>query len=528
MKKFFLNHPIEILFSILFLTLAAVLNLQFLEGANINHSIAGHDEYLTVREVYSILNPLSWKHFVLAIIGGDILYYGRVMFYTDALFAYVPFKIWGLDGMVYAIRMTHSVWILISFLILNNLFIKTKLNQFLFLFGSAGVMYSIYFVQMPKPEPLQLFFIAMFLRGLFKNNYKFGSYYFWLGLALAIKINVLLLLPLMFLLPLIIHKSSGFKANLQSGFKGLMWFLIGFFVGIPCLLLTPIQPVYLKTYLHETVFGTTKFYDDSNLGFIKWLESGLGDNYLGSHLLAYVFVLLAFALTIYTAFNYLKNKDKKGLQIVVISAMGLILMLSVMVLTKRLWPHYLWTGFVLIWLSFIIFSEVSVNRHYKKISVVLLIVFFGVSTFTFYIKVLPIKINRYNSKEMLITRAESAQLYQYLESNFKNKEIGIDGSVFYPYRHFIHSSPYHPFASERPKTATIIFKLYADQPDLIWECDVVVFKDRYPPLLNSSKNTLKAEDVNKFNSIFEMQTNNNFVLDTMIGENRIFKRTKDN
>ena len=115
MKKFFLNHPIEILFSILFLTLAAVLNLQFLEGANINHFIAGHDEYLTVREVYSILNPLSWKHFVLAIIGGDILYYGRVMFYTDALFAYIPFKIWGLDGMVYAIRMTHAVFMLLSF-----------------------------------------------------------------------------------------------------------------------------------------------------------------------------------------------------------------------------------------------------------------------------------------------------------------------------------------------------------------------------------------------------------------------------
>jgi hypothetical protein len=528
MKKFFLNHPIEILFSILFLTLAAVLNLQFLEGANINHSIAGHDEYLTVREVYSILNPLSWKHFVLAIIGGDVLYYGRVMFYTDALLAYIPFKIWGLDGMVYAIRMTHSIWILISFLILNNLFIKSKLNQFLFLFGSAGVMYSIYFVQMPKPEPLQLFFIAMFLRGLFKNNYKFGRYYFWFGLALAIKINVLVLLPLLFLLPLIIHKSSGLKANLQSGFKGLIWFFIGFFVGIPCLLLTPIQPVYLKTYLHETVFGTTKSYDDSSLGFIKWLESGLGGNYLGSHLLAYVFVLLAFALAFYSAFNYLKRKDKKSLQIVVISAIGQILMLSVMVLTKRLWPHYLWTGFVLIWLSFIIFSELSINGIYKKISIGFLIVFVGVSAFAFYMQVLPNIIKRDKTNEMLITKKESTQLYQYLESNFGDKVIGIDGSILYPFKHSIHTSPYHPFASERPKTSNFVLKSYLDKPELIWECEVVVFKDRYPPLLNTSKTALNAEDVNNLNSIFEMQTKNNFVLDTMIGENRIYKRKKVN
>jgi hypothetical protein len=385
-------------------------------------------------------------------------------------------------------------------------------------------MYSIYFIQMPKPEPLQLFFIAMFLRGLFKNNYIFGRYYFWLGLALAIKINVLLLLPLLFLLPMFIHKSLGFKKNLQKGFKALIWFFVGFFVGIPCLLLTPIQPVYLKTYLHETVFGTTKSYDDSSLGFIKWLESGLGGNYLGSHFLAYVFVFLAFALTIYTAFNYLKNKDKKDLQIVVISAMGLILMLSVMVLTKRLWPHYLWTGFVLIWLSFNIFSELSINGIYKKISIGLLIVFFGFSALSFYTKILPTIFNRYNSKEMLITRLESAQLYQYLESSFQGKEIGIDGSVFYPYRHFIHSSPYHPFASERPKTASTIIKLFSDQPELIWTCEMVVFKDSYPPLLNSSKNSLNTAKVKELNSAFEIQTKTNFVLDTIIGKNFIYRK----
>jgi hypothetical protein len=77
----------------------------------------------------------------------------------------------------------------------------------------------------------------------------------------------------------------------------LLWFFVGFFIGIPCLLLTPIQPVFLQTYLHETVFGTTKSYDDSSLGFIKWLESGLGGHYLGSHFLAYVFVLISPSLS---------------------------------------------------------------------------------------------------------------------------------------------------------------------------------------------------------------------------------------
>ena len=526
MKKFIQSHPIEILFSILFLSLAAFLNLQFLEGANINYSIAGHDEYLTVREVYSIINPLSWKHFILAIIGGDILYYGRVMFYTDALFAYVPFKIWGLEGMVYAIRMTHSIWILISFLILNNLFINTKWNKFLFLFGSAGVMYSVYYIQMPKPEPLQLLFIAMFLKGLFNNNYAFGSYYIWFGLALAIKINVLVLLPFVFLLPLLIYYRSEIKTNVQKGLKALFWFFAGFFIGIPCLLLTPKQPIYLKTYLHETIFGTTKSYDDPNLGFITWLEYGFGGSYLGSHFLAYVFILLAFVLAFYTAYKYFKTKDKKFLQTFIISTIGLILIMLVMVLTKRLWPHYLWTGFVLIWLSFNIFSDLIINAIYKKIFIGLLSLFFCVSAFTFYSQVLPNIFKRDKTQEMLIIKSEAAALYGYLESTYKDNVIGIDGSVFYPYRHFIHSSPYHPFASERPKTASTIVKLYSDQPKLIWECDVVVFKDRYPPLLMTTKKAIGQDNVNSLDSIFKFQTRTNFVLDTSIGKNLVYKKNK--
>jgi hypothetical protein len=175
MKKFIQSHPIEILFSILFLTLAAILNLQFLEGANINGFgayeakgtnggfVGGQDEYLTVKEVYSIVQPQSFKHFISAIISGDIMYYGRVMFYTDALIAYIPYKIWGINGLVYAIRMTHSLWILISFILLGTKFLKINLSKILFYTVTGGFLFTFYFVQMPKPEPIQLFFLALFL-----------------------------------------------------------------------------------------------------------------------------------------------------------------------------------------------------------------------------------------------------------------------------------------------------------------------------------------------------------------------------
>ena len=127
---------------------------------------------------------------------------------------------------------------------------------------------------------------------------------------------------------------------------------------------------------------------------------------------------------------------------------------------------------------------------------------------------------------MLKIKTESAQLYKYLESKYKNIEIGIDGSVFYPYRHFIHSSPYHPFASESPRTASTIIKLYADQPELIWTSQVVVFKDSYPPLLNSSESLYNSAKVKELNSAFENQTKTNFVLDTTIGNNFVYRRNK--
>ncbi len=529
MKKFIQSHPIEILFSILFVTVAVLLNLQFLEGANINQAIAGHDEYLTVREVYSILNPLSWKHFILAIISGDILYYGRVMFYTDALIAYLPFKIWGLNGMVFAIRMTHSLWILISFLLLNQLFIKKKFNQFLFLFGCFGVMYSLYFIQLPKPEPIQLFFIVMFLRGLFKNNYLPNKYFIWLGLAFAVKINILLILPFVFIIPFYVHRKVGLLKLVLLKFKMLLWFFVGFFIGIPCLLLTPIQPVFLQTYLHKTIYGTRKAYDDPNLSFIEWLESGLGGHYLGSHLLAYVFILLALSLLFYSIYNYIKNKNPKILNTIIIISIGLILMLSVMFLTKRLWPHYLWTGFVLVWLSLIYFYEIEIKAVFSKISLFLVILFFGFSSFTFYTKALPEFLKRENTLENIKIKNDSKLLYQYLESKKEFKEIGLDGTVYFPYIHFVHESPYHPFASERPKTASQIFKMHSDYPSKIWEnSDAVVFYKYHPSLdrCNQKKGEYLYPNEKELYELFLNKTQTTFKKDTAIGVYQIYKRIK--
>lgn len=163
MKKLLQSYPFEFGFSVLFVVLASILNLQFLIGSNINTTIAGHDEYIAVKEIYSILAPASLKHWLMAVISGNALYYGRIMFYFDALVAAVPFWLFGIKGMIFTVRMVHALIILLSILLLSNTFLEKANHRLLFLIGSICLYYSMYFMMMPKPEPHQLLCLAWFL-----------------------------------------------------------------------------------------------------------------------------------------------------------------------------------------------------------------------------------------------------------------------------------------------------------------------------------------------------------------------------
>ncbi len=521
MKKLLQSHPIEILFSIVFLTIAAILNLQFLEGANINRVIAGHDEYLTVREVYSILNPLSWKHFFLAIIGGDILYYGRVVFYTDALFAWLPYKIWGLEGMVYAIRMTHSMWLLLGLLILNATFLKDKLHKLLFLFGSFGLYYTLYFIQMPKPEPLQLVFLALFVRGFIKKEFQFGLHFIWLGLAFATKVNALVILPFMFTIPVIYYWKRGLKSLFTQTLKGIAWFFTGFVLGIPCLLLTPIQPVYLQTYLRKTIFGSEKSYDDASLTAIDWIRSGLGGSYFGNQWMGFVFISVLIGMFIFLIVRYVRKKEMQSHLILI--GMGLVFTLFIAFVTRRLWPHYMWTGYVFLWLGLILFVQSERNKIFKSVVRALTVMFFATSALAFYTSALPSYFHAEKKVEEEIL--DSKALYQYIESQYLGNKIGLDGTVWYPYSYFVKAKLYHPFASERPIDCETCITWHPDQPLEIWDNEVVIFNHRHPPnYLKEEKSNYTPANWEEILTEYTTQTTNSFPLDTVIGSNWVYKR----
>lgn len=522
MKQFIRQYPAECVFSILFSIVSVWLNLRFTEGANINRIITGHDEYLTVREVYSILEPLSFKHFILAVMGGDVLYYGRVVFYTDALFAWIPYRIWGLEGMVFSIRMAHALWLLAGLLVFSHTFLDALKSKILFLAGSFSLMYTLYFISMPKPEPIQLFMLAMFFRGL-KRNAK-PVHYIWIGLAYAAKFNILVILPVLFILPVFDSSIPGFLNRAIKALKSIPFFLAGVLAGIPCLILSPFRPVFLKTYLHETIFGSGKSYDNPDLSLTEWIGSGLGGHYFGSHYAGYAFLGLTIAATAYSFFR--KSNGIRHNHTAVLLLCGLILQVSVMLISKRLWPHYLWTGTIISGLGLLAqFSKNNISQMHSG-GLRLTVLFYVLSGFSFYSKFLPEHISSVTDHKLEQLKQVSENMYAYIEHNYAGRQIGIDGTVYYPYRYFVRASPYHPFAGERPESSETSVKWYADNPQDIWNSsEVIVFYQNHPEkLIRKDQPYLQKQGTMEIYKRFIRETESRFTKDTTFGEMIVYRR----
>jgi len=438
--QFLKKYSLEIIFSIGFLIYAAIVNLQFLEASNVNYDFSGHDEYLTIREVYSILQPNSFKHFFMALVAGDVYFYGRMMFYTDALIAWIPFKIWGITGMVYTIRMAHVLFLLLGVTILSATFLKNNLGKIIFMLSTLTLYYTSYFVIIPKPEPMQLFMLALFLVFASKKNWAFGKHFIFLGMAYGLKFNVLTILPLFFLLPFFTGNKS-FKSLIFSS----LYFIGGLIIAMPGLLLSPVKPIFLKTYLRST-FGNTAHYDDVGASPVAWLEKGWFSIYMGGIIFGAIAAALILWLIIRAIKSYKENRNID--QHTVILLLGLGVLLPVMLFTKRLWPHYLWTGNLFIFLALTMFMQsLALNQKMKMVfTVCMLFVLAGVLKATYQKSEGILSLEKTRSAES----EDGKKAHDYLRNKAANFVAIQDISVFYSFDETLEVNRYHPFGSSYP------------------------------------------------------------------------------
>lgn len=515
--NFIKKYIIEIIVFIIFIIYSIALNLQFLDGANINYTFSGHDEYLTVKEVYSILEPASFKHFALAIASGDIMIYGRVVFYIDAIIAYLPYKLFGIEGMVFTIRMTHVLFIFLGLIICSRTFLIKKIYRILFYIVIFSLYYTSYFVMIPKPEPIQLFFISLFLNYGYKKNWVFGKHFIWLGLAYGAKFNVLMILPLFFTLPIV---NDGLKwKNLVSG---CIWFLFGVFVAVPALLLTLIYPKFLQTYLNST-FKNTNHYDDVKGSVLDWFHNGIVPFYSGHYILVIIFFSLFLFVLINGIVKYFKSKQIENYFI--ISLVGFCLLVPVILLTKRIWPHYLWTGFVFFFLCILMFFQnVNFTFTVKRGLSILLLVLSALVVFFSVIKQIPLLCLE---QKYISVKKNSKAAYRYIEKSNSSFVCLQDISVFFPYSEYLKSGRYHPFSSTYPYS--IYKKKYTWNPFInkstiknVKANFILTYRRNFEVEVKNI-NSLKDAMIKKDNEQMCLMLNKSIILDTIIGEIRLYK-----
>ncbi len=519
---------VELVFITMFLLIAAILNLQFLSGANLNSAIAGHDEYLTIKDVYSIIRPLSFKHFFLAVMHGSFLAYGSLMFYLDALIAFIPYKLFGLEGMVYTIRMTHAFFLVSGLSLLSHTFLRTGLSKILFMLSSLAVAHSFYFAMMPKPEPIQLFFFALFLYYFKKNEWNYGRHFLWLGMAFGLKITLLIFLPFIFIAPLFSQVKIEWKTKLKEGIGAFLFFLLGFIVAVPYLLLAFVRPTYIDSFLDANLRNTSKDYDDSSISLFDWLGEGLAGPYFGQESLGLIFLLLIIFVFCWRAFMMVKEKAFKGE--ILLSFLGLIFIVFIALKVDRLWPHYMWMGYVLSVLALNELHGATKNAFIKK----------GLATISTGIVLLiasefvSVNYEKYflvDQQPEIVTRMhDSEQLFRYIEESLdQGLDVATDGTIHYPYSQFVTADPYHPFAEDLPQDDHTDYRWFYDNYEEIWDepNDLVVFGDRHPLKDNESlRKRFPHWDVDKHMASCMQHLATDFVLDTIIGELEVYRRLR--
>lgn len=326
-----------------------------------------------------------------------------------------------------------------------------------------------------------------------------------------------MILPLFFLLP-VFNKGIKLKKMISAGF----WFTSGVLIAVPALLLTPFNSMFLKTYIKST-FKNTDHYDDSNVNIIDWMEKGFSPNYSGHISIASILTLIFIFIIANGIWNFYKTKKIENY--LIIASIGFCLLIPVLILTKRIWPHYLWTGFIFFMLSiFIYFQNINVKLTLiKNLNIgigifVLIITSFSISK--------QLKLIELEANQSLIKK-NSIDAYNYIERNNNNFICVQDISVFYPYDDFLNNNRYHPFSSPNPYTVNLKKYKWVGfiNPEIIKKVKANYiltylrnFETKNDNIISPKDSIIKIDN-EKMKNILKK----NVFLDTIIGKIRVYK-----
>lgn len=361
------------------------------------------DEKVTFDGVQKILYPESFQSFIFNIYNGRDHRYGRSLWNSIALFSFLPAYLYEVQGQIISARMLQVLLLMSSFQLLGMALLKTwKYRFFLFLL-LLSLPFTDYYSTMPKPEPLQLLFLSLFLYYYMRSGMKFREkYWILLGLALGTKISILPVIlilavwtvwgelkkqPLAILLDNLVKAFGYFLAGLALAVPILVpTFMIGTLIYMGTLYLmmrirkTPsAKLLWVKVFLLAGIFAGSivlaylnyikggksgiaswggamimnakNAADLPSINFFSWIKY-ISTVWIASPIwftyflgLTYVVFLLSISKKFFIALKQWVNMN--FLFAAVLMTAGALLCVSIMMTVHRLWGFYLFIGAIL-------------------------------------------------------------------------------------------------------------------------------------------------------------------------------------
>lgn len=333
------------------------------------------DEEITFGGVRKILHAPDRKTFRKMVIDGDDHRYGRIVWYSAALVSWVPERVYGEPGQIVATRMLYATALWAAYLILVLTFIPGWLFRNVALAALIFLPSTPYYASMPKPEPLQLLFLALFLRSGAAVRFCFGWHWLFLGLAFGAKISTApLVVPFVLVgcVAEVLADRPGSAAGVARLAGRRVWdglalaavaFVIGWVVAVPALF---DGSCGVRTWMNAIISNLGHGHDDASVTAGSWVD-------LIYNRWTVMPVWLLMALTALTAALAgvlsvrLARRRQFGPEYLGLVALlvGLALLVPIVLKVKRLWPIYLHPAAVLFCVSAFAMSDGCIRVYLR-------------------------------------------------------------------------------------------------------------------------------------------------------------------
>ena len=448
-------------------------NLDLIDGKHVLFM----DEQISFEGIQKIYTASDFANFWDSIVYGGDLRYGRIFWYSAALVAYLPTKLWGVAGQIVTTRMLQFIFLLISYILFAYTFIKNNVFRLLLVLLLLLIPSTGYYATMPKPEPIQLFFLSLFLYFFVKNNYRFGSFYIFLGISFGAKISIAPLVLLFYFIslmslltkevPVATSFSSKFlffpiKINIQKSLvrqvifflSATFFFLTGIIIANPILIISFIQLnyFYFNAYIGATFFNTSHHFDDYSINFLSWITY-IFNEFTGIPNIILMAILLVFLLT--SAFYLLPQISLKQTlttnlfqrlrslfknNSILVWFGSFLLLLPIILFVKRIWDFYLHVGATLLVVALMISIEEGLTSKSVKFQN-----YFSVALLSLLLITIPFSINKsFTELTHLANRSKSDTharkldeysylsnlLFEYSQKSGRKLEVYFDPNLY--------------------------------------------------------------------------------------------------